>query len=100
MKKYILVICLSCFSSLSFAGFSGKLAKAVEKNLDQSVKFISELEKNEHRGSDWLLARIRMLSYGLVKFEIPFVEVKVMPMVEARWVKRHSGRDLYRPEGF
>ena len=100
MKKIFITIMVICFSFSSFAGFSRKLAKEVENKISEGQTFIKALEEEQATsGSDWLLSRIRLLSYGLVKFEIPFVEVKVMPMVEGRWVKRRPGRDLYRPDG-
>lgn len=99
MKNILIVICLLGFSVSSYAGFSNKLSKAVEHKIAEGQAFIQALEAEENSGSDWLLSRIRLLSYGLIKFEIPFVEFKIMPMVEGRWVKKHPGRDLYRPDG-
>lgn len=99
MKKLFLLIVITCLTSSAYAGFSTKLSKAVEQKIKEGQVFITSLEENEESGSDWLLSRIRMLSYGLIKFELPFVELKVMPMVEGRWVKKHPGRTLYRPDG-
>ncbi len=99
MKKILLVIVITCLTSSAYAGFSRKLSKAVEQKIQEGQAFINALEEKEESGSDWLLSRIRMLSYGLIKFEIPFVELKVMPMVEGRWVKKRPGRTLYRPDG-
>ena len=99
MNKLFIIFTMLIISTSAFAGFSSKLAKAVDQKITEGQAFISALEENKEANSDWLLSRIRMLSYVLFKFEIPFLEVKVMPMVEGRWVKRHEGRTLYRPDG-
>ena len=99
MNKIILVVMMVFLTSSAYAGFSRKLSKAVDQKIQEGQSFITALEENKETESDWLLARIRMLSYVLFKFEIPFLEVKVMPMVEGRWVKKHPGRTLYRPDG-
>ena len=99
MKNLLIILMISFISTSAFAGFSSKLAKAVDQKITEGQSFISSLEETNESDSDWLLSRIRVLSYVLFKFEIPFLEVKVMPMVEGRWVKRHEGRRLYRPDG-
>lgn len=96
-KKILILVFICLFSGSSFAGFSSKISTAVGNNLVEGRNFIAALENDEELGSDWLLSRIRMLSYGLIEFEIPFIEIKVMPMIEARWVKKYPGRVLYRP---
>ena len=98
MKKIIICILISLFSVNSFAGISSKIAKVVDQKISEGENFIQNLEEQSESGSDWLLSRIRMLSYVLVKFEIPFLEIKIMPMVEGRWVKKQPGRTIYQPE--
>jgi hypothetical protein len=96
--KYLLIIV--CFVSLqahaSLRKAPGIIARQVEKKLlmvenafNENSEFQSPILYKDSDVTAYYLKRIRLQYTPFIAFKIPFVELKVLPMIEFRWTRKN-----------
>jgi hypothetical protein len=97
MKYFIIALCFISFESHASLRRAPKIiARQVEKKLfmienafKDNSPFQTPILYKESDASAYYLKRIRLQYTPFVAFKVPFVELKVLPMIEFRWTRKN-----------